>query len=98
MLRYENTVVVALDDLPYLNSFPFEYNSPQWKEFMRSDDKGNKFYVSRDELLIFLDAFEKKYGLDDDEEPYHTFVGDALFLFTDRLFDIRVDRTHLVFD
>ena len=71
MLRYENTVVVALDDLPYLNSFPFEYNSPQWKEFMRSDDK---------------------------EEPYSTFVDDALFLFTYRLFDIRVDRTHLVFD
>lgn len=98
MLRYENTVVVALDDLPYLNSFPFEYNSPQWNEFKRCDDKGNKFYVSRDELLVFLDAFEKKYGLDDDKEPYRTFVDDALFLFTYRLFDIRVDRTHLVFD
>lgn len=98
MLRYENTVVVALDKLPYMDSFPFEHNSPQWKEFMRSDDKGNKLYVSRDELLAFLDAFEKKYGLDADKEPYCTFVCDALFLFTDRLFDIRVDRTHLVFD
>lgn len=98
MLKYENQVVVALDDLPYLNSFPFAYNSPQWKEFMRSDDKGNKFYVSRDELLIFFDAFEKKYCLDNEQEPYSTFVSDALFLFTDRLFDIRVDRTHLVFD
>ena len=98
MLKYKSEVAVALNHLPYLSTFPFEYHSPQWNEFQQEGPDGYEFYVTRAGLLAFLDAFEKKYGLDSDTEPYHSFVEDAMFLFTEHLFKVQVDYSELIVD
>lgn len=97
MLRYPTEVTVALWCLTSLSSFPFDYDSPQYKEFKREGPDGRMLYVSLNELLSFLAALEKKYDLNPDVGPYSDFVGDAVLLFEDRLFKIRTDHTQLIF-